>query len=107
MIQMRPQFHHIDARGQLAKAKQARDRVTTESTKSLESRLITQRAHTADDEELNMERTDKFLANAAEEKWTRLKYHDEDVSFKQRTQRTRANFYRLTRLTRRTDLHYL
>ncbi|KAF2671697.1 hypothetical protein BT63DRAFT_452200 [Microthyrium microscopicum] len=78
IVQMRPQFHHIDAKGQLAKVKQVRERAAAEAAKGSESRLITQRAHTADDEELNIERTDKFLERAAMEKWSRLQFRDED-----------------------------
>jgi DNA-directed RNA polymerase-3 subunit RPC5 len=77
---MRPQFHHIDARAQLAKARKANERVANESSRAVESRLITQRAHTGDDDELNVEKTDTFMRNAAGERWLKLNYHDEDVS---------------------------
>ena len=80
LVQMRPQFHHIDARAQLAKARKATERVSNDSGRAVESRLITQRAHTGDDEELNVEKTDTFMRNASAERWMRLKYHDEEVS---------------------------
>ena len=79
VVAMRPQFHHIDAKGQLAKAKQARERTAADAGRISESRLITQRAHTADDEELNIEKTENFLQDASDERWSRLQYHDEDV----------------------------
>jgi len=79
VVQLRPQFHHIDARSQLSKAKKASEKANTDS-RALESRLITQRAHTGDDEELNVEQTDNFMRQAAGEHWLRLAFHDEDVS---------------------------
>jgi DNA-directed RNA polymerase III subunit RPC5 len=82
VIQMRPQFHHLDAKAQLAKARQARDRAANEPARATESRIVQQSARTAaDDEELNIAKTSAFLTNASEESWIPLDYHDEDVSF--------------------------
>jgi len=80
IVQMRPQFHHLDAKGQLAKAKQTRERAANESLKPSESKLITQRAVMAEDEEMNIKQTEHFLDKAAREHWVKLTYHDEDVS---------------------------
>jgi DNA-directed RNA polymerase-3 subunit RPC5 len=78
VVQMRPQFHHLDAKGQLARAKQTRERAANEREKPSESKLITQRAVMAEDEEMNIKQTEDFLDKAAREHWTKLKYHDED-----------------------------
>jgi DNA-directed RNA polymerase III subunit RPC5 len=80
VAQMRPQFHHIDAKSQLAKAKSARDRPGNESARFNEPRLIQQTARTAGDgEEINIAKTSEYLTAASEEHWLRLKYNDEDV----------------------------
>jgi DNA-directed RNA polymerase-3 subunit RPC5 len=78
---MRPQFHHIDARAQMAKAKHARDRAVHEPPRATEPRLVNQSARTAaDDEELNIAKTSAFLTAASEERWMKLQFRDEDVS---------------------------
>jgi hypothetical protein len=78
---MRPQYHHIDAKSQLAKAMSARDRPGNESARLNEPRLIQQTARTAaDGEEINMAMTSEYLTAASEEPWLRLQYNDEDVS---------------------------
>jgi DNA-directed RNA polymerase-3 subunit RPC5 len=80
-VQMRPQFHHIDAQAQIAKAKLARERAANESTRANEPRIVQQTARiAADDEELNVANTAKLLTAAAEESWLRLQIHSEEVS---------------------------
>lgn len=77
---MRPQYHHVDAKTQLAKALSARDRPGNESARFNEPRLIQQTARTtADGEEINIAMTSKFLTDASEEHWIRLNHHDENV----------------------------
>lgn len=78
VVQMRPQYHHIDAKRQLAKATSARG---TESVKLNEPRLIQQTAKTAaDGEEMSIAKTSEYLTKASEEQWLRLRHKDEDVS---------------------------
>jgi len=73
---MRPQYHHIDAKIQLAKAASARG---TESARLNEPRLIQQTAKTAaDGVEINIAHTSEYLTRASEESWLRLKHKDED-----------------------------
>jgi DNA-directed RNA polymerase III subunit RPC5 len=77
---MRPQFHHLDAKAQLEKARVSRDRAANESTRINEPRLVHQSAKSVvDDEELNIARTAAFLTNASEEHWIPLKYVDQEV----------------------------
>jgi DNA-directed RNA polymerase-3 subunit RPC5 len=79
-VQMRPQFHHIDARSQMAKARHARERAMHEAPRATEPRLVQQSARTAlDDEELNIAKTSAFLTTASEEHWMKLQVCDEDV----------------------------
>jgi hypothetical protein len=74
---MRPQYHHIDAKRQLAKANSARG---NESARHNEPRLIQQTARTAaDGEEINIRQTSEYLTSASEEPWLRLRHNDEDV----------------------------
>lgn len=81
VAQLRPQFHHIDARAQLSKARQARERAANEPVRMNEPRLVQQMARTAaDDEEINIAQTSAFLSKASEEKWIPLQYHDDEVS---------------------------
>jgi hypothetical protein len=78
VVQMRPQYHHIDAKIQVAKATSARG---NESARLNEPRLIQQTARTAaDGVEINIAQTSKYLTSASEEPWLRLKHKDEDVS---------------------------
>src|ERR1700748_127186 len=80
VVQMRPQFHHIDAKAQLAKARQARDRAANEPARMNESRIVQQSARTAaDDEELNIAETSAVLTATSEKPWISLKYYDEEV----------------------------
>jgi hypothetical protein len=66
----------------MAKAKHARDRAVHEPPRAAEPRLVQQTARTAaDDEELNIAKTSAFLTTASEEKWMRLQFQDEDVSY--------------------------
>jgi len=80
VVQMRPQFHHIDAKAQLAKAKLARERAVNEPARMNEPRLVQQTAKSAgDDVELNVAKTNAFLTAASEEPWIQLKYFDDEV----------------------------
>jgi DNA-directed RNA polymerase-3 subunit RPC5 len=83
VCQMRPQFHHIDARAQIVKAAQAHKerKAAGEGPRTSEARVVGQsaRATGADGEEINISGTSAFLTNAAEEPWTRLQYFDEDA----------------------------
>lgn len=82
VCQMRPQFHHIDARSQIVKAAQAHKerKAAGEAPRQAEARVVGQsaRATGPDGEEMNVSGTSKFLSDAAEEPWTTLTFHDED-----------------------------
>lgn len=82
VCQMRPQFHHIDARSQIVKAAQLHKerKAAGETPRQAEARVVGQsaRATGPDGEEMNISGTSKFLTDAAEEPWTTLTFHDED-----------------------------
>ena len=79
-VQMRPQFHHVDAQSQVARNKYWRDRDALESGRT-EPRLMQQlqvAKSSTDGEEFNITQTMKYLTDAAEEPWTKLQYHNEE-----------------------------
>ncbi|KAF2396543.1 hypothetical protein EJ06DRAFT_533800 [Trichodelitschia bisporula] len=79
IAQLTAQFHHIDAIAFHNRAKAQGNKATAES--AAEPRLVQQvaRATGADGEELNVKDSSKFLTEASEEPWTRLKYYDEEA----------------------------
>jgi len=80
MVQMRPEFHHLDAQSQVARNKYWRDREALESGRT-EPRLMQQlqvAKSSMDGEEFNITQTMKYLTDAAEEPWTKLRYRDEE-----------------------------
>lgn len=79
-VQMRPQFHHVDAQSQAARNKYWRERDALEGARP-EPRMMQHlqvAKSSADGEEFNITQTAKYLADAAEEPWTKLNYHDEN-----------------------------
>jgi hypothetical protein len=78
---MRPQFHHIDAQSQISRNKYWREREAKEGARA-EPRIVQQlqvARSAGDGEELNVGKSTKFLADSAEESWTRLYYRREEV----------------------------
>lgn len=77
---MRPQFHHIDAHAQITKTTVARS--NAQKPKPQEARAVTQvqRNDPGENESSkSYHEADQFLKNAAEEVWSRLDFHDEEV----------------------------
>lgn len=79
VVQMRPQFHHLDAQSQQAEATRRRERAAAEPPRPTEPRAVQMIAKGADDEDINMTSTKAFLDLAHSEPWTRLRYHDEEA----------------------------
>ena len=80
-VQMRPQFHHIDAQSQISRNKYWRERETREGVRA-EPRIVQQlqvARNATDGEELNVGKSTKFLADSAEESWTTLSFRREEV----------------------------
>ncbi|KIW01820.1 hypothetical protein, variant [Verruconis gallopava] len=83
IVQMRPQFHHIDAQAQLAKTTLSRN-----ASKSLAkpqqpvsaTALAAQRIKAESDTQVSTtyEATEKFLDAASDENWVKLGYRDEE-----------------------------
>lgn len=78
---MRPQLHHIDAQSQISRNKYWREREAREGARA-EPRIVQQlqvARSAADGEEINVGKSTNFLADSAEESWTRLHYRGEEV----------------------------
>jgi DNA-directed RNA polymerase-3 subunit RPC5 len=78
---MRPQFHHIDAQSQIVKSRLAQHRAAREPPRQAEPRVVQQIVKTTgtNGEEFQLTQTSEFMTRASEEKWTKLRYYDEDV----------------------------
>lgn len=78
IVQMRPQFHHIDARTQAERNRARREREAGEPP--VPKSQIVQVSYTSLDQEQSTSATTKeLLQGAFEEPWSELKYHDEEV----------------------------
>ena len=78
-MQMRPQFHHLDAKAQLDDANRRREARGTAEPKPTEPRAVQIVVKTMNDDEMNLNNAKEFLQAAEQEPWTRLKYHDAEV----------------------------
>lgn len=76
IVQMRPQFHHLDAVRELANANRRREREAAEGARANEPRAVQM---TIKNEDSDSMQSKEFLARAQEEKWTKLRYYDEEV----------------------------
>ncbi|KAL2356792.1 DNA-directed RNA polymerase III subunit Rpc5 [Cryomyces antarcticus] len=81
IVQMRPQFHHIDALTRVDRATTRREREAAEPPRTTEPRAVHQtiKSTTEGDASNNQENAAAFLRAAHEEPWTKMKYHDEDT----------------------------
>ncbi|KZF23189.1 hypothetical protein L228DRAFT_106016 [Xylona heveae TC161] len=77
IVQMRPQFHHIDAMvdNERNSARSLRESAAPRQT---EVRAVQMTVKAADGDDMDMGETAKVLRAAQEENWQRLIYHDED-----------------------------
>ena len=79
VVQMRPQYHHIDAAAHLEKASQQRE--SGETRPAPQARALAQTYRDSRDaEDPGAVRSKGLMQLAQEEPWKKLKYHDEDVS---------------------------
>ncbi|KAF1982224.1 hypothetical protein K402DRAFT_363436 [Aulographum hederae CBS 113979] len=76
IVQMRPQFHHVDARTQQLHNKEARNKAA--NAPPSEARNVTMVSKTTDVDEMDMLGVSRNLKLAEEEKWVNMKYHDEN-----------------------------
>ncbi|KAI9723998.1 MAG: hypothetical protein M1812_000716 [Candelaria pacifica] len=78
IVQLRPQFPHIDALTDQEKSSARAQREIINPNRPTEPRAVQLVAKSADMDDMDMGETSKLLRAAQEEKWQRLKYHDED-----------------------------
>jgi len=79
---MRPQFHHIDAKTQMDKNRNRREREATEAPRNIEPRIVQMVMKPADGENMDAGSTKDLLQAAQDESWTKLQFHDEEVRLK-------------------------
>lgn len=79
-VQMRPQFHHIDAEEQRARLAASRVALETETQRPQDPRALLQRNKNETEAEKGRleDRNKKFLQVAEGEDWTKMEYVDED-----------------------------
>jgi len=82
LVQLRPQFHHLDATTQVERNAVRRTNHADGPPRTLEPRLVQMSAKTGGDPEsaegASGETTKAYLATAQEETWVKLGYTDED-----------------------------
>lgn len=80
IVQMRTQFTHLDATAQLDALARKREKEAADPTKATEPRAVQMQIKRGNAENPQTASTKNFLRHAYEEKWTKLRYYDEDVS---------------------------
>ncbi|KAF2496660.1 hypothetical protein BU16DRAFT_525812 [Lophium mytilinum] len=78
IVQMRPQFHHLDALMLQEQAARRAESDAANPNKQSGPRAVTIQLKNSDLDNKDMASTKQLLKAAAEEKWTKLRYHDED-----------------------------
>lgn len=78
-MQLRTQFHHIDASAQLEAVARRREKESAEGAKPAEPKAFLPTVKKAGGDTA-AEATQAFMKSANQEVWQRLRYEDEDVS---------------------------
>jgi len=79
IVQMRPQFHHLDALAQQEQTARRLEKEAADPTRVTGPRAVQMQIKSADSENKDMASTKHLLKIAGDEKWMKLRYHDEDV----------------------------
>lgn len=77
-MQLRTQFHHIDASAQLEAVNRRREKESQEGAKPAEPKAFLPTVKKTGGDTA-AELTQAFMKDANQEQWNRLNYHDEDV----------------------------
>jgi DNA-directed RNA polymerase III subunit RPC5 len=80
VVQMRPQFHHIDAAQHIEQVNRRKELEAVEGIKRPEPRAVHMTMRSAEGENIDMNTTKQFLQRAKDDPWIKLRYLDEDVS---------------------------
>lgn len=78
VVQMRPQFHHLDAATYLEQSNRRRE--ANEASRVTEARAVHMNIKAPDGENVDLNNTKPFLIFAKEEDWATLKHSDEEVT---------------------------
>lgn len=79
IVQMRPQFHHLDAKTQVERNKARRDREAEVPRPMEQARAVQMINRAADADSFESGTTKELLQAAQDESWVTLQYYDEDV----------------------------
>ncbi len=79
VVQLRPQFPHIDALTDQERSSARVQRENVNPTRQTEARAVQMTVKSADGDDMDIGETTMLLRAAQEEKWQRLRYQDEDV----------------------------
>ena len=101
LVQLRTQFHHIDASAQLEAVQRRREKESQEGAKVAEPKaFLAQVKKTGGDTAAEL--TQAFMKATNQEPWQRLNYFDEDVSKPFNQLRAPADLRRMSGLLSRT-----
>jgi DNA-directed RNA polymerase-3 subunit RPC5 len=76
---MRPQFHYLDALAQQEQNARRLEKEAADPSRATGPRAVQIQLKSVESENKDMASTKQLLKTAADEKWTKLRYHDEDV----------------------------
>jgi len=79
IVQMRPQFHHLDAKTQVERNKARRDREAEAPRPMEQARAVQMINRAADADGFDSGKTRELLQAVQDESWVNLQYYDEDV----------------------------
>lgn len=79
VVQMRPQFHHVDAAVQQEKLRLRKPQEIGDTGHAAEPRAVQMTTKATDDDNVDFFKTSKSLTAAEAEPWLKLRYFDEDV----------------------------
>ncbi|EON61080.1 hypothetical protein W97_00291 [Coniosporium apollinis CBS 100218] len=79
LVQMRPQFHHLDASSHVESAARRREREAAEPPRDTQPRAVQMSVKQNDTDGPTGITTKDYLQAAQQEPWTKLRYHDEDT----------------------------
>ncbi|KAI9836628.1 MAG: hypothetical protein M1819_001262 [Sarea resinae] len=78
ILQMRPQFHHLDATVEHERSLTRSQRDAANPPRTTEARLVQMTVKSSDGDDIDMGETSRLLRAALEESWQKMTYYDED-----------------------------
>jgi DNA-directed RNA polymerase-3 subunit RPC5 len=91
LVQLRTQFHHIDASAQLEAVNRRREKEAQEGTKPAEPKAFLPTVKKSGGDTA-AEMTQAFMKSANVETWDKLRYFDENVCYQPSSTATKTNY---------------